>query len=83
MSVGKIVHRVTIQTGGTKVRFLLMALLLVAFAAYQLLIPIDDPSLDGPDTVLAVSASSDQIESATPSRSSTGEERQVFWGDRQ
>ena len=70
-----------VESGGTKTRVLVVTVMLAALVAYYVLIPIDDPSLDGPDTVLAVSASSDQIESATPSRSSTGEERQVFWGD--
>ena len=44
------------QAGGTKIRVLITAVLLVSFVAYQLLIPIDDPSLDGPDNSVTLSA---------------------------
>ena len=44
------------EAGGTKIRVLIIAVLLVSFATYQLLIPIDDPSLDGPDNSGTLSA---------------------------
>ena len=40
------------EAGGTKIRVLIIAVLLVSFVAYQSLIPIDDPSLDGPDNAV-------------------------------
>ena len=69
------------EAGGTKIRVLIIAVLLVSFVAYQLLIPIDDPSLDGPDNSVILSANTDQPGEAQLSTSSTESEHQVFWGD--
>ena len=48
------------EAGGTKIRVLIIAVLLVSFLAYQLLVPIDDSSLDGPDNAVTLSANTDQ-----------------------
>lgn len=69
------------EAGGTKIRVLIIAVLLVSFLAYQLLIPIDDPSLDGPDNSVTLSANNDQPGEAHLNKSSTEGERHVFWGD--
>ena len=58
------------QAGGTK-RVLITAVLLVSFVAYQLLIPIDDPSLDGPDNSVTLSANTNQPGEAHLNMSST------------
>ena len=69
------------EAGGTKIRALLVAVLLVSFVAYQLLIPIEDPSLDGPDNSVAVSASANQLVEVQAAASSIEGEHQVYWGD--
>ena len=69
------------EAGGTKIRVLIIAVLLVSFLAYQLLVPIDDPSLDGPDNAVTMSANTDQPGEAQLITPSIGGERQVFWGD--
>lgn len=69
------------EAGGTKTRVLMIVVLLVFFVTYQLLIPIDDPSLDGPDNLVAGSIDMGQLNAAQPALSATNEERQVFWGD--
>ncbi|MEK9588947.1 MAG: DUF3604 domain-containing protein, partial [Gammaproteobacteria bacterium] len=69
------------EAGGTKIRVLIIAVLLVSFVAYQLLIPIDDPSLDGPDNAVALSANIEKFGKADPATRSIRGERQVFWGD--
>ena len=69
------------QAGGTKIRVLLVAVLLVSLVAYQLLIPIEDPSLDGPDNSVAVSASANQLVEVQAATSSTEGQHQVYWGD--
>ena len=69
------------EAGGTKIRVLIVAVLLVSFVAYQLLIPIDDPSLEGPDNAVALSANIDKSGKAHAAARGTGGERQVYWGD--
>ena len=69
------------QAGGTKIRVLLVAVLLISLVAYQLLIPIEDPSLDGPDNSVAVSASANQLVEVQAATSSTEGQHQVYWGD--
>ena len=69
------------QAGGTKIRVLLVAVLLVSLVAYQLLIPIEDPSLDGPDNSVAVSASANQLVEVQAATSNIEGEHQVYWGD--
>ena len=64
---------------GTKIRVLIIAVLLVSFVAYQLLIPIDDPSLDGPDNSVTLSANTDQPGEAQHVQHRG--EHQVYWGD--
>ena len=69
------------EAGGTKIRVLIIAVLLVSLVAYQLLIPIDDPSLDGPDNSVTLSANTDQPGEAQLITSSTEGQHQVYWGD--
>lgn len=69
------------EAGGTKIRVLVIAALILSFAIYQSLIPIDDPSLDGPDNSVTLSDNTDEFGMAQSATRSTGGERRVFWGD--
>lgn len=69
------------EAGGTKIRVLVIAALILSFAIYQSLIPIDDPSLDGPDNSVTLSANTDQPGEAHATKSSIEGEHQVYWGD--
>jgi hypothetical protein len=52
--------------------------LVLSYLTYQLLRPIDDPSLDGPRVTVAPVPNSDGVEA---SQSVVADTRQVFWGD--
>ena len=70
------------EAGGVKIIVLIIAVLLVSFVAYQLLIPINDPSLDGPDkSLILVPPSAEQREEKEPPASEVEGEHKVFWGD--
>ena len=59
------------QAGGIVIKLLGLVILAALVAAYAILPPIDDPSLEGPDLARPVVAE-------TPSADS---ERRVYWGD--
>ena len=64
-------QRAPLQAGGIVIKLLGLVILAALVAAYAILPPIDDPSLEGPDLARPVVAE-------TPSADS---ERRVYWGD--
>jgi hypothetical protein len=71
-------QRVKSQEGTTRIPALMVLALVLSYLTYQLLRPIDDPSLDGPRVTVAPVPNSDGVEA---SQSVVAETRQVFWGD--
>lgn len=71
-------QQVRVQAGGTKISVLIIASFLLSLAVYQLLTPIEDPSLDGP--VTSIDGFPRIIELAETEAVSTVRHR-VFWGD--
>ena len=71
-------QRVKSQEGTTRIPALMVLALVLSYLTYQLLRPIDDPSLDGPRMTVAPVPNSDGVEA---SQSVVAETRQVFWGD--
>lgn len=71
-------QRVKLQQGTTRFPALMVLALLLSYLTYQLLRPIDDPSLDGPRATVAPVPNPAGVEA---SQSVFAETRQVFWGD--
>ena len=67
-----------VQAGGVRSKVLIIVLLLLCFSAYQLLTPIDDPSLDGPEKAGYGSPAVGKLVES-PSRSVSS--HTVYWGD--
>lgn len=71
-------QRVTFQKGATRIPALVVLALLLSYLTYQLLTPIDDPSLDGPRVTVAPVPNPNGFEAP---HSVVAETPQVFWGD--
>ena len=55
-------QRVKSQEGTTRIPALMVLALVLSYLTYQLLRPIDDPSLDGPRVTVAPVPNSDGVE---------------------
>ena len=71
-------QRVRSQKGATRIPALVVLALLLSYLTYQLLTPIDDPSLDGPRMTVAPVPNLNGFEAP---HSVVAETPQVFWGD--